>query len=110
MRSILFICVGVGILEFSVVLSVVSIVVIDRYTTDQRVVIVKVHYKYRESFAETVRKLHAIFGQDNAPNESSVQRLISKFKGTGSVLDLKRLVWTRAGCSLDNIEAVYVIV
>lgn len=40
LRSVLFICVGVGIPELSVVLSVVSIVVIDRYTTDQRVVIV----------------------------------------------------------------------
>lgn len=74
----LFICAGVGILELSVVLSVVSIVVIDPYTTDERVVVVKVHYKYKESFTETVRKLHTIFGQDNAPNESKIDFKIQR--------------------------------
>lgn len=47
------------------------------------------HYKYGEYFAETVRKLRAIIGRDSAPNESPIRRLIWKFEGTGSVLDIQ---------------------
>ena len=54
-----------------------------RYTKEQRVIIVKTHYKYGESYAETARKVHGIFGRRNAPNQSTVQRLIKKFEETG---------------------------
>jgi hypothetical protein len=29
----------------------------ERYTKEQRVIVVKTHYKYGESYAETVRKM-----------------------------------------------------
>jgi hypothetical protein len=35
----------------------------ERYTKEQCVVIVKMHYKYGESYAERVRKVRGIFGQ-----------------------------------------------
>jgi len=35
----------------------------ERYTKEQRVIIVKLHYKYGESNAETIRKVCGIFGQ-----------------------------------------------
>jgi hypothetical protein len=36
------------------------------YDKGQRVIIVKTHYKYGESYAETVHKLRGIFGRRNA--------------------------------------------
>ena len=42
----------------------------ERYTKKQRVIGVKTHYKYGESYAETVRKIRGIFGRRNAPNQS----------------------------------------
>jgi hypothetical protein len=38
-------------------LSLLRLVVMERYTKEQRVIIVKTHYKYGESYAETVRKV-----------------------------------------------------
>jgi hypothetical protein len=38
-------------------LPLLRLVVMERYTKEQRVVIVKTHYKYGESYAETVRKV-----------------------------------------------------
>jgi hypothetical protein len=61
------------------------------YTKEQCVIIVKMHYKYGESYAETVRKVRGIFGQQNAPYQST---------------DCKLLVHHCTGRSLDNIAAV----
>jgi ABC-type branched-subunit amino acid transport system substrate-binding protein len=38
----------------------------ERYTKEQHVIIVKTHYKYGESYAETVRKVREILGGQNA--------------------------------------------
>jgi hypothetical protein len=38
-------------------LSLLRLVVMERYTKEQRVVTVKTYYKYAESYAETVRKV-----------------------------------------------------
>jgi DNA-binding IclR family transcriptional regulator len=67
---------------------------------------VKTHYKYGESYAETVRKIRGIFGRRNAPNQSTVQRLIKKFEETGSIMNSKLRVRHRTGRSLENIAAV----
>lgn len=50
----------------------------DRYLKKQRIIVVKTCYKYEESFAEIVCKLHAIFGQLNASNQSTVKINSSK--------------------------------
>lgn len=57
------------------------------YSNEQRLIIVKTHYKSGESFAETVRRLRAIFGRNNAPNESTVRRLINKFETKFTLMD-----------------------
>ena len=44
----------------------------ERYTKEQRVIIVKTHYKYGESYPETVRKLRGIFGRRNAPYQFNI--------------------------------------
>jgi hypothetical protein len=80
----------------------------ERYTKEQRVIFVKTHYKFGESYAKTVRKVRAIFGRRNAPYQSTVQRMIKKFEETGSIMDStsKLPVRHRTGWSLDNIAAV----
>ena len=77
-----------------------------RYTKEQRVIIVKTHYKYGESYVETARKVRGIFGRQNEPNKSTVQRLIKKFEETGSIMDSKSPMRHRVGRSLDNIATV----
>ena len=44
----------------------------ERYTNEQRILIVKLFYQNGESFAATVRKLRSIWGYNNAPKESTV--------------------------------------
>ena len=44
------------------------------YTKEQHVIIVKIYYKYGESYAETVCKLHEIFGRQNAPYHPTVKK------------------------------------
>jgi len=78
----------------------------ERYNKEKRVIIVKTHYKYGESYAETVRKIRGIFGRRNAAYQSTVQRMIKKFEETGSIMDSKLPVRHRARRSLDNIAAV----
>jgi hypothetical protein len=72
------------------------------YTKEQCVIIVKTHYKYGESYAETVRKVRGIFGQRNAPYQSTVK----KFQETGLIMDSKLPVHHRTGQSLDIVVIV----
>ena len=61
----------------------------ERYANDQHVQNLKVHYKYDECYAETFRRLRAIFGRGNAPNVSTVHRPVKKFEATGSTANIK---------------------
>ena len=79
----------------------------ERYTKEQRVVIImETHYKYGDSYAETVRKLRGIFGRRNAPYQSTVKRMTRKSEETGSIMDSKVPVRHRTGRSPDNFAAV----
>jgi len=46
----------------------------EHYTKEQCVIIVKTHYKYGESYVETVRKVRGIFGRQNASYQSTVKK------------------------------------
>jgi hypothetical protein len=78
----------------------------ERYTKEQRVIIVKTDYKYGESYAETVRQLRGIFGRRNTPYQSTVKRMIKKCEETGSIMDSKLPVRRRTGRSLGSFAAV----
>jgi hypothetical protein len=78
----------------------------ERCTKEQRVIIVKTHYKYGESYAETVRKFRRILRRRNAPYHSTVKRMIKKCEETGSIMGSKLLVSHLTGRHLDNIAAV----
>lgn len=51
---------------------------------------IKTHFKCGESFAKTLRRVCAIFGQQNASNASTVQRLIEKFERIEAVVNIKK--------------------
>lgn len=61
----------------------------EKYSWEQRVLILKTHYQNGENFAVTVQKLRTIFGHRNSPNESTVHLLIEQFEEHGSVQDIK---------------------
>ena len=53
-----------------------------QFSTAQRVL---TFYKNGECATQAVRKLRTIFGRNEAPRESIVRRLMTKFETTGSV-------------------------
>lgn len=61
--------------------------ILERLINKQSVLIVKTFYQNRESVTQTVRTYRAILGggRNEAPNESTVRRLMMKLKTTGSV-------------------------
>ena len=59
--------------------------------TAQRVLIVKTFYQNGECATQAVRKLRIIFERNEAPCESTVRRLVTKFETTNSVLTGKLL-------------------
>lgn len=78
----------------------------ERFSKEQRVIIVKTHYKNGESYVETARKLRQIFSRESAPNVSTIRRVVKKFEETGSIMDNKNPLRQRTGRSLENIAAV----
>lgn len=84
--------------------------VMEKYTVEQRVQIVKIHYQNGANFPETVRKTRTNFGHHNAPSRNTVINLINKFEHTGSVVDAKRTGRPRSARSEENIAMVAVSV
>lgn len=78
----------------------------ERYTVEQRIFIVKTHYKNGENFTQTIRRLREHFGRHNRPSRTGVQNLIKKFEETGSVKNLETPVRLRSARSVENIDAV----
>ncbi|KAJ4427069.1 hypothetical protein ANN_26868 [Periplaneta americana] len=63
----------------------------------------KTFHQNGESYAATVRRLSAILGHNEAPNESTVRRIMKKFFETGSTVNLKSPGRRRSGRSEQNI-------
>jgi len=78
----------------------------ERYTLEQRILIVKTHIRNGENLTSTIRALRNNFGVHNRPSRAAVKRLCEKFDRTGSVLDVKTSVRPRSGRSRENIAAV----
>ena len=74
----------------------------ERYTLQQRIEIVKIHYKNSENFAETVRKVNTFLGCHEAPSRPAIVKLVKKFELLGQVSNVKnRTRARRARTSLD---------
>ncbi|XP_039301292.1 uncharacterized protein LOC120356416 [Nilaparvata lugens] len=78
----------------------------EKFTCAQRVLIVKTFYQNGESYAATVRLLRGTLGRNEAPNESTVRRLMKKFFETGSTVDLKSPGRRRSVRTKQNIALV----
>jgi hypothetical protein len=71
-------------------LFVLRLVVMERYTKEQRLLMVQTHYKYGECYAETVRKLRGLHGHQHATTILKIQNYIhqgikSRFVSRGTV-------------------------
>ena len=69
----------------------------ERYTSQQRVEIIKIYYPDSESVASTLRALRPIYGHNNRPSRST-ERLVEKFESTGSVQTVPVPVRQREEC------------
>lgn len=78
----------------------------ERYTLEQRVLMVKHYYQNGESLIATIRKVRPIFGRNNVPSPCTVKRLMEKFERTGSVSDVKHTTRARTARSEENVAAV----
>ena len=54
----------------------------DIYTSQQRVEIIKIDQRNSASVASTLRALHQIYGHNNRPSRSTIQRLVKNFEST----------------------------
>ena len=60
-----------------------------RYTLQQRIDIIEIHYKNGESLAVRVRKTSKSFlGRRESPCRTAIQKLVGKFEPLGQVSDV----------------------
>ena len=78
----------------------------ERYTLQQRIEIIKIHYKNGENLAVTVRKTKAFLGRREAPCRTAIQKLVEKFELLGQVSDVKNKTRARRSRTTENIAAV----
>lgn len=78
----------------------------EKYTTKDRVSIMKTFWKHNGSITATRRALEAILGKSHVPAVNTIQRLVARFEETGSVADKRRAPPVRKARSSANIEAV----
>ena len=77
----------------------------ERYTSEQRVEIIKIYYRNSESVASTLRTLRPIYGRNNRPSRTTIQRLVEKFESTGIVQNVAVPVRQRSVRSVENIAS-----
>ena len=82
----------------------------EQYTFQQRIEIVKIHYKNGENFSETVHKVKSCLGRREAPTWSALVKLLQKFKPFGKVSDVKNRIRARRARTPANIAFVAQIV
>lgn len=70
-------------------------------------VIVGTFHQNGESWAATVRRLRAILWLDEAPNESTVRKLMKKFNETDSTVNIKNSGPPCSGQSVESITLVH---
>ena len=71
----------------------------------QRVEIIKIYYRNSESVTSTLRALRPIYGRNNRPCRSTIERLVNKFESTGTVQNVPVPVIQRSARSVENIAA-----
>ena len=77
----------------------------ERYTSQQRVDIIKIYYRNSASMSSTLRALTPIYGRNNRPSRSTIERLVEKIEYTGTVQNVPVPVRPRNARSVENIAA-----
>ena len=73
------------------------------YTSQQRVDIIKIYYRNSESVASTLKALRPIYGRTNRPSRSTTDRLVQKFESTGTVQNVPVPARQRSARTVENI-------
>ena len=76
-----------------------------KYTSQQRVEIIKIYYRNSESVTSTLRVLRPIYGRNNRPTRSTIERLVEKFESIDTVQNVIVPVRQRSARSVENIAA-----
>ena len=53
--------------------------------------------------ASTLRALHPIYGRNNRPSKSTIERLVEKFESTGTVQNVAMPVRQRSARTYNNL-------
>lgn len=80
--------------------------IMERFTKEQRVLIIKTFYSTQSCIAETLRKLRPIFGRNNLPSRLTITRLVNKFEQYGIVTDKAVPHRVRRARTEQNIQIV----
>lgn len=78
----------------------------ESYSIEDRIYIIKEHYKNGERVVSTFRAIRNRFGRHKRPTETTIARLVRKFETTGSVGDLPATTRTKSVRTQENIDAV----
>ena len=81
-----------------------------RYTPQQCIEIVKIHYKSGENFAKTVRKIKSFLGRREAPSRPAIVKLVQNFEMLEQVSDKENRICARRARTPTNIASVAYIV
>ena len=74
-----------------------------RYTSQQRVEIIKIYYRNSDTVASTLRALRPIYGRNNRSSRSTIERLVEKFEYTDTVENVRVPVRQRSVRSVENL-------
>ena len=75
----------------------------EKYTSQQRVEIIKIYYRNSKLVALTLRALRPIYGRNNRPSRSTIEGLVDKYESTGRVQNVPVPVRQRSDRSVENI-------
>lgn len=78
----------------------------EKYSLEERVLIMQTYYENGRSVTETRRKLRGKFAPDHFPSESMVHRLMSKLETKGVLTDLPHPSGSRTVRTEENIALV----
>ena len=59
-----------------------AILVMESFTTEQRVKVIQTYYENGRSVKTTFRKIRDYFGQRNRPSESGIRGIVQRFEET----------------------------
>ena len=62
--------------------------IMEKFTNEQRLEMIKNYYRNTESVVATLRALTPVFGRNNLPTRQAVCAIVNKFESTYSLLDV----------------------